>query len=320
MTCPVSHRSRWCIVVADDHGPAFAPRMRAEQQAAPVQYSCLGESATLFQRAMHRALHIAPAANVLVTALEEFREWWEPGVWFLRPENRFICDNRAASLLTGAAALLSIASASPSSIVTILPARCYVAQEWILGAALERASAMLPGVREGVITLGMREIDEGIDEDYLVVTRATAGPGFSVLGFARSPARWVALHLRDRGALISSGIKVGYAGAFAAHISRHWPGVTLRLKKLVDAASASGAECEVPMGLQRAVPNAVLRSLRWNPPGLSQRVALVQGCGWSSLKTPRAVERLSSFQSVPRVWELSKHTAEGRKASAPWFG
>jgi hypothetical protein len=76
----------------------------------------------------------------------------------------------------------------------------------------------------------------------------------------------------------------------------------------------------VPMGLQREVPNAVLRSLRWNPPGFSQRVALVQGCGWSSLKTPRAVERLSSFQSVPTIWEFSKHPAEGCKASASWSG
>ena len=135
---------RWCIVVADDHGPEWAPLMRAGERPSPVQYARLGGSSTLLQRALARAARIVPTARVLVTAMEEYREYWEPALWHIRPQNRYVCDNRAASLLTGAAALLTIAAISPSSVVTILPARCHVAREWILERALDHVTS-LPG-------------------------------------------------------------------------------------------------------------------------------------------------------------------------------
>src|SRR5579863_6065162 len=132
-------RARWCIVVADDHGPQGAPVVGAARPSRPVQYCRIGESATLLHKALRRAARIAPTCQLMVTALEDFREQWEPALWFVRPENRFVCDHPSASLLTTAAALLSIAAKSPSHVVTVLPARCYVAQEWILGAALDHA-------------------------------------------------------------------------------------------------------------------------------------------------------------------------------------
>ena len=144
-----------------------------------------------------------------------------PAIWCVRTENRFVGENRATSLLTAAAALLAIAQLSPSNMVTILPARCYVAQEWILRAALERALSILPGVKEGVVTLGMMDIDEGVDEDYLAVNRARTGAGFTVLGFARRPTSWAARLLVQQGALFASGIMIGDVVAFAAHISKH---------------------------------------------------------------------------------------------------
>jgi mannose-1-phosphate guanylyltransferase len=291
-------------VVADDHGPEWAPLMNVEESPAPAQYSRLGESLTLLQRALRRAARIAPAPHVMVTALDEYRNYWEPSLWCVRPQNRFVGDNRAASLLTGAAALLSITTASPSSVVTILPARCYVVREYLLRLALEHALSMLPRVSEGVATLGMVDMNEGIDEDYLVCARAGLGPGLVVDGFAHRPTAWVARRLKNQGAMIASGIMVGYAGAFAAHISKHWPGLTLKLTQLVAAASAAGEECEVPMLLQAGVPKHVLRSLRWNPPSFPQRVFCVRGCGWSGLKSAQAVERISTWISTPPVLDV----------------
>jgi hypothetical protein len=292
------HRSNWSIVVADDHGPEWAPTVQLGEKPSPVQYSRLGKSSTLLQRAMQRATRVAPPSQVMLTALDEYREYWEPSVWCVRPENRFVGENRATSLLTGAAALLAIAQLSPSNIVTILPARCYVAQEWILRAALERAVSVLPGVREGVVTLGMVDIDEGIDEDYLAVNRARIGAGFTVPGFARRPTSWTARLLVQQGALIASGIMIGYAGVFAAHISKHWPGLTQVLARLGASAAASGSECELPMDLQRAVPKLTMKSLRWCPPMFPQRALPVFGSGWSGLRTQRAVERVATYSSI----------------------
>lgn len=301
MTSPGLPKTHWCIVVADDHGPEWAPIMNAEESPAPAQYSRLGGSSTLLQRALSRASRIAPTPQVMVTALDEYRDQWGSALWCVRPQNRFVGDNRAASLLTGAAALLSITAASPSSVVTILPARCYVAREDVLRLALEHVLAMLPRVSEGVATLGMLDMNEGIDEDYLVCARAGVGPGLVVDGFAHRPTAWIARRLKNQGAVVASGIMMGYAGAFAAHISKHWPGLTLKLTQLVATASAAGEECEVPMVLRAGVPKHVLRSLRWNPPSFAQRAFCVRGCGWSSLRSAHAVQRVSAWLSAPHV-------------------
>jgi mannose-1-phosphate guanylyltransferase len=297
-------KTHWCIVVADDHGPEWAPAVGIGDSPVPAQYSRLGERSTLLQRALNRAARVAPAAQVMITALDQYRPYWEPALWCVRPQNRFICGNRAAALLTGAAALLSITGASPSNVVTILPVRCYIAREDVLRLAINHALSMLPRVSEGVATLGMVDMYEGIDEDYLVSARGTAGPGLAVEGFAHRPTAWVARRLRHQGAMVASGIMVGYAGAFAAHISKHWPGLSLKLTRLVAAARTAGEECEIPLGLQAGVPKHVLRSLRWNPPSFPQRAFCVRGCGWSGLKSAQAVERVTTWISASRVLDV----------------
>src|SRR5580704_9878869 len=45
----------WCIVVADDHGPAYVPWVAGAAKTSPVQYCGFGEPTTLLQRAFHRA-------------------------------------------------------------------------------------------------------------------------------------------------------------------------------------------------------------------------------------------------------------------------
>jgi mannose-1-phosphate guanylyltransferase len=300
-----SRESQWCIVSADDHGPEWAPNLAPECQRAPVQYTRFAGSTSLLQMAMHRAARFASAGQTMVTTLDEYREFWEPALWHVRPENRFVGDTRAASLLTGAAALLAIAHSSPSNVVTILPARCHVEREYILEAALDQARFILPSVSEGVMTLGMVDIGDPIDEDYLVASRAANGTGFEVRGFARRPAPWVARHLKQQGAMVSSGIMIGYAGAFAAHVSKHWPGLTYRLDQLHDRSKDAGVECEVSLALQDGVPRTVLGSLRWNPPSFPQRAFRVRGCGWAGLRTQRAVraiaEHLSTSDAVEAI-------------------
>ena len=150
------------------------------------------------QRALHRAADMVPSSQVLVSAFEEYRDLWEPSFWFVRPEKRFVGVSPQASQLSVAAAILSVAECSTSDVITILPARCYVAHESILRRAIIHALAELPAIPEGVVTLGMLDLEEGIDEDYLVVGRARGGRSLRIDGFARQPVRWVARHLRQR--------------------------------------------------------------------------------------------------------------------------
>jgi mannose-1-phosphate guanylyltransferase len=282
-------------VIADDHSPEWVAYGALDGRPAPVQYGCLGGSATLLHLALHRAASIAPTSQILVTALEEFRDYWEPILWCVRPEMRFVSDKCTSPLLTSAAAILSIARVSPSSVVTILPARCYVGHEWMLRDAMRRVASELPHVPEGVATLGMVDIDEGVDEDYMVVSRAPTGRGLAVDGIARRPTAWVARHLRRQGAVVSSGITIGYAGVFAAHISKHWPGFVERITTMVTMAGAARLECVIPKHLQDRMPGSVLKSLRWHPPAFPQQVFTVCESGWSGLKSPYAVARIAEF-------------------------
>jgi hypothetical protein len=298
-----SKRKPWCIVVADDHGPEYVPTIASGGRTSPVQYCGFGEPTTLLQKALHRARQIAPAAQIAVTVREEDRERWEPALWFTRPERRFVSDSRMSSSLTMAAALLSIAADSLSNVVTIVPARCYVAHEWILSAAIARLHEMLPQIPEGVGTLGMIEIDDGIDEDLLVPSGNRLGPGLSVQAMARRPVGWVAQHLREHGAMVASGILTGYAGVFAAHVSKQRPGLTKAITRGLRAAD--GGENRFGAALLREVPRSVLRSLRWWPPTFPQRAFRVHRCGFRGLQTARAVARVcatcpATFDSAPR--------------------
>jgi len=290
---PEPTTSRWCIVVADDHRLDRATGL--ERHSAPAQYCRFGEGATLLQRALHRATSLAPNSQVLISAFEEYRNLWEPAVWCVKPEKRFVCESPTGLQLSVAAAILSVAARSTSDIITILPARCYVAHESILRRALQFALAELPGIPEGAVTLGMLDPEEAVDEDYLLVDRARSGRALRVDGFARKPVPWVARRLRQHGALVASGIMIGYAGVFAAHISKHWPGLSKRLAELIAVATARGDECKIPSVMIKADPPALPESLRWRPSAFRQRVIGVCRSGWSGLKSPQAVARMVEF-------------------------
>jgi hypothetical protein len=300
-------RGPWCIVVADDHGPEYVPSIAGAAISSPVQYCSFGEPTTLLQRALHRAKRFAPAAQIAVTVREEDRERWESALWFIRPECRFVSDSRMTASLTTAAALLSIADDSVSNVVAILPARCYVAHEWILSAAIDRLHETLPRISEGVGTLGMIEIDDGIDEDLLLPCGTTGGPGLAVQAMARQPVGWIARHLRENGAMVASGILMGYAGAFAAHVSKHRPGLTKALTKVMRAAA--GGENRLCTDMCREVPRIVQRSLRWWPPTFPQRAFRVHRCGFRGLHTARAVARISTTCPATIDW-VPQYTAE----------
>jgi mannose-1-phosphate guanylyltransferase len=314
MSHPDTKESRhWCIVVADDHGPEYVPAIADVAKTSPVQYCGFGEPTTLLQKALHRALKMAPASQIAVTVREENRDCWEPALWFLRPECRFVSDTRMTSSLTTAAALLSIAADSASNVVTILPARCYVANEWILSSALDQLHALLPGIEEGIATLGMIDIDDGVDEDYLVPIEAKGGPSLAVQGMAHRPVEWVAQHLRQHGAMVASGILTGYAGVFAAHIYNRWPDLAKALAKT--KAAAVGGENRLCADMYRDVPKSMLRSVRWWPPTFPQRALRVLRCGWRGLHTARAVSRISAscavtIDSVPRYLPKSEYHLE----------
>jgi len=291
-TQAVRSKANWCIVVADDYGPDAPGRKRSEIDHAPVHYRHLDASGTLLQRALHRALSVAPATQVLLTADEECRELWESSTWPVRPARRFIGANRHGACLTAAAAALHVAQKAATAVITILPARSYVAHEAILRRALTQAIEQLPRIPEGVVTLGMLDMENSCGEDYLTLERPAKGEALIVGGLARRPLSLAAQPLRRQGALVASGILIGYAGALTAPLAKHWCAVAGKLYAL---AAEPAEECKVPPDLVHELPRGVFRSHPWHPAAIPQRVIPVCRSGWSSLKSPQSIERVLAF-------------------------
>jgi hypothetical protein len=304
-------QARWCIVVADAVAPDWVVSAETDAQAAPVpvQYCGIGEPTTMLQKALHRARRMTRANRILVTAAEVHRSRWQPALWFIPTEHRFLSESPGWSALTTAAAVLSIAARTPSASVTILPARCYVADEWTLTVALRTAVSDLALAADGVVTLGMAGGASEVDEDYLLPDDPLDdGPIVPVSVTARRPADWVARYLPGRGALVASGIYVGHADVLAAVLYKYWPKITQRLLRHLARSFASGVENRLPAGLVEQALRAAPHSFWKHPPWLPLRALRVAHCGWSSLRSGRAIEKISrpprgelSLKAVPNA-------------------
>jgi mannose-1-phosphate guanylyltransferase len=294
-------RPRWCIVVADTAGPEWLVRDASHAQWAPVQYCGLGEPTTMLQKALHRAGRISHPTRVIVTAAETHRSRWQQALWFTRPERRFISEFAGWSSLTTAAAVLSIAAWAPAALVTILPARCYAADEWTLTVALHRALSAGTFLADGIVTLGMIGAETDVDENYLLLNASNGRPtipgSVSVSGTARRPMESVARRLIQQGALVASDIYVGYASTLGRLIYKYWPTVTHKLLEHVSSSILPGVENRIPPSLTREALRAAPRASWDRSPWIPLRALRVAHCGWSGLHSPRAIERIVATQS-----------------------
>ena len=289
--------SRWCIVVADAAGPEWLVADDSHAQWAPVQYCGLGEPTTMLQKALHRAGRISHATRVVVTVAEAHRSRWQQALWFTRPEHRYVSEFPGWSSVTTAAAVLSIAARAPDALITILPARCYVADEWTLTIALHRALSERTFLADGIVTLGMVGADTDVDENYLLLGASNGRPTVAVSGIAQRPVECVARHLVRRGALVASDIYIGDASRLALRLSKYWTTVTHKLLEHFTSLRTPGIENRIPPSLAREVLRVAPRMSWDRPPWIPLRTIRVAHCGWSGLRSPRAIERIVASQT-----------------------
>jgi mannose-1-phosphate guanylyltransferase len=288
----------WCIVVADAAAPTW--RVPEKRQWGPVQYCGFGQPTTMLQKALHRAIRVSEARRVLVTAAEVHRLQWEGPLWYVRPEHRFVSAGPGWSALTTASAVLWIAARAPLAKVTILPARCYVAEEWTLTVALHRALYERPLVVDDIVTLGMTTDELTLDEDYLMTRTSDDGSTSSVTVSSLDSQRWVTRELARRGALIASDIYIGHAGTFAALFYKCWPTLTHALLRQLANSPDRYGEKRIPPNLIEDALSEAPRPFWDRPPWNAQQIFRVKPCGWSGLRSKRAVLRVACpEQAIP---------------------
>ncbi len=283
---------RWCIVVADACSPDWPVSAEYGAQRAPVQYCGLAEPTTVLQKALHRAARVTDVRRVLVTAAEAHRSHWQDALWYLRAEHRFISESPGFSLLTTAAAVLWIAARAPGALITILPARCYVADEWTLTVALETALTEPSVLADGVVTLGMLGPEPGVDEDYVVPGPPDGRSTVVVAATARRPLAWVARELVRRGALIASHIYIGYAEVLAALLFKYQPRLSHEVLQHVKRLHGRNAEHRISQSMMQEPARNGSRPYWDRAPWLPVRALRVMPCGWSGLHSSAAIERI----------------------------
>jgi mannose-1-phosphate guanylyltransferase len=285
-------RSRWCIVIADAAGPDWPISRDRNAQSAPVQFCGFDEPTTMLQKTLHRAVRISHPSRVMVTAAEAHRSYWQQALWFMRAEHRFVSESPGWSLLSTAAAVLSIAARAPTALITLLPARCYVADEWTLTLALHKALSERALLSEGILTLGT--IGLGVDEDYLVLRALDDRPAGAVTFTAQRPLEWLAREFVRRGAVVATGIYVASAGAMSALFYKHWPTLTHKILRHLKQSRVPGDEIRITSDLAEEASRVAKRPFWDRPQWLTLRALRVAHCGWSSLSSTEAIERVAT--------------------------
>ena len=286
-----SQRTRYCLVAANEDRlerataglPSNAPNA---QQMRVVKMGFLRQSSI-------RARKLACPANVVVSAQAADRSVWEGPFWFTKPSNRFVADHGAPTALATAAALLCIASNEPSSLVVVMPSDFWVARGSVLTVAIDKVCGLLRINPETVATLGIVDNHMEIDEDYLVVGPNNPQKGAVIQARINRPDPGIARQLINEGAMIASGILLGYAQAFAARIYKYWPHLAQELRDSLQLHSHSEAEHTLVADTYRKIPRSVISSMRLSPPTFPMRAFRVQGSGWCSRK-PFGHERSQS--------------------------
>jgi hypothetical protein len=138
----------------------------------------------------------------------------------------------------------------------------------------------------------MIDTHAGSDEDYLVVGPDNSYMGAVIQATANRPAPSIAKQLLKEGALVASGILLGYAQAFAAHIYKHWPQLALQMYERPESIAAPECEHRLATNAYKQLPNSVFSSIRLSPPTFPMRAFRVYGSGWCSRRSPPTIVRI----------------------------
>ncbi len=109
-----------------------------------------------------------------------------------------------------------------------------------------------------------------------------------------------------RGAVVASGIYVAYARALAALLYQYWPMLTRKILRHLQAFASTGVENCLPTRIAQEELRAASRPFWDRPPWMPVRALRVAGCGWSSLSSADAIERVVT----PQPSSLQTHRTE----------
>jgi hypothetical protein len=99
-----------------------------------------------------------------------------------------------------------------------------------------------------------------------------------------------------RGAVIATGIYVGSARAMSTLLYKYWPSLTHKILQHFKQSHIPCAENRITPDLAQEALRAASRPFWDRPRWLSLRALRVAHCGWNSLSSTEAIERVTAPQ------------------------
>ena len=132
--------SPWVILLAGGDGTRLHSLTTTKEGVAiPKQFCSLHGECSLLQESLHRASTIAPRQRICAIVAEQHRQWWQPQLWALPPENIIVQPANRGTAHGILLPLLSVLERDPSAQVVLLPCDHYVADEPVLAESIRNA-------------------------------------------------------------------------------------------------------------------------------------------------------------------------------------
>jgi mannose-1-phosphate guanylyltransferase len=285
----------WAVVLAGGEGTRVAALTKGEtEEAVPRQYRSFDRSEPMVRWAVRRARSLVPPSRIAVVVTEAHREYWEPEVADLPPENIIVQPRNRGTAPGILLPVLEIFFRSRRTAeLVFLPADHYVAAEGVLRESLFQAIRAARAEDRPVVLLGMPSEEPDTDLGWIL---PLPGPErVRVAAFVEKPDAETATELLRLGALASSLMLAAQAS---------------RLLELYATALPSLLNAFVPVILDGSDPKALsvlfdqIPRLDFSkdvlercPGGLA--VLSVPPCGWIDLGTPSRVERYARHCEPP---------------------
>ena len=218
----------WCIVQAD--GDRVCATNRGP---VPIQYWSAGQSPSLIQRSLHRALRLAKPHQIIATVAAAHRDWWFDRLWCV-PAHRRVVDELSGRLtVTLATAMALIGRATGQDALLVLqPTDTFHASEHGFIAGVSRAVRALDRLPTHVVTLTVEASASEPSQDYLLLGAEDGLPGRAAVRFVKRPAPMIAERLIDLGARIGTGVYVARLSTLTRIIAELWPDLMAAARSL----------------------------------------------------------------------------------------
>ena len=220
----------WCIVQADGDKACAT-----SGGSTPIQFCRMGDSPSLLQCALHRALNVAPRRRVIATVAAAHRRWWSQPLWCVSGERRIVDQSTGRLTVTLAAALALIEKEDADALVVVQATDAFCASGDAFTAGVVHALQTLEKLPAHIVALTTEPFVAASNQDYLVFGPRDGLPGRPAVRFVKRPAPVIADRLVAVGAHVSMGVYVARVATLTSVLQAVWPDLMAAARALVES-------------------------------------------------------------------------------------